>query len=42
MVVDSEDGIILSLDMDRVFVEGYMMINKVDGLVCCKLIPGYF
>ena len=32
-VVKSGDGVMLSLDMDCVFLEGDTMRNKVDGLV---------
>ena len=35
-MVDSVYGAMLSLDLDCVFVEGYMMKNKVDGLVGCE------
>ena len=32
-VVESVDGVMFSLDVDCVFIEGCMMRNKVDGLV---------
>ena len=36
----SVDGIMLSLNMDWVFVEGDMMRNKVDGILGCERRPG--
>ena len=37
-VVKSVDGVMLSMDLDCVFVDEYMLRNKVDALVDCKLI----
>ena len=32
-MVDSGDGLMFSLEMDQMFVEGYITRNKSDGLV---------
>ena len=40
IVVASLEGSIFLLGIDCLFVEGDMMMNKVDGLVGCEWIPG--
>ena len=41
-VVESGDGVMFSLDLDCVFVKGYMMRNKFNGLVDCKWRPRFY